>query len=44
MREYLEKKYEPGLSDDEAVKLAVETLLEVVENDKNMEVCVVRAR
>lgn len=40
--EYLEKKYEDGMDQDKCVHLAVETLLEVVESAKNMEVCVIK--
>ena len=41
--EYLEKKYEDGMDQDKCVHLAVETLLEVVESAKNMEICIVKA-
>ena len=37
LREYLEKNYKEGLTNDEALKLAVETLMEVVESSKNIE-------
>lgn len=40
LREYLEKNHKDGLSNNEAIKLAVETLLEVVESSKNIEICV----
>ena len=40
LREYLEKNHKDGLSNEQAVKLAVETLLEVVESSKNIEICV----
>jgi 20S proteasome subunit alpha 4 len=40
LREYLEKNHKDGLSNNETVKLAVETLLEVVESSKNIEICV----
>ena len=39
LREYLEKNYKDGLSNNEAIKLAVETLMEVVESSKNIEIC-----
>lgn len=41
--EYLEKNYEEGLDQAACVHLAIETLLEVVESAKNMEICVVKA-
>jgi len=40
--EYLENKYEEGQAQEKCVNLAVETLLEVVESAKNMEICVVK--
>ena len=40
MREYLEKNHRDGLSNNETIKLAVETLMEVVESSKNIEICV----
>lgn len=40
LREYLEKNHKDGLSVNETIKLAVETLLEVVESSKNIEICV----
>ena len=40
LREYLEKEYKEGMSNNEAIKLAVETLLEVVESSKNIEICI----
>lgn len=40
LREYLEKNHKAGLSNNEAIKLAVETLMEVVESSKNIEICV----
>mmetsp|Transcript_6030 Transcript_6030/g.8683 ORF Transcript_6030/g.8683 Transcript_6030/m.8683 type:complete len:256 (-) Transcript_6030:86-853(-) len=43
LREFLEKGYEDGMKEKEAVKLAVQALLEVVDSGaKNMEVCVIR--
>ena len=44
MREYLEENYESGLSEEATVELAVRCLLEVVESEKNMDICVVRAK
>ena len=41
LREFLEKKYEEGLDTEKSIRLAVETLLEVVENSKNIEICIV---
>lgn len=41
--EFLEKKYSAGLSEKDAIRLAVETLLEVVESEKSIELVVVRA-
>jgi 20S proteasome subunit alpha 4 len=40
LREYLEKNYKEGMSNNEAIKLAVEALLEVVESSKNIEICI----
>lgn len=40
LREYLEKHHTDGLSNDDAIKLAVETLMEVVESSKNIEICI----
>lgn len=40
LREYLEKNYKEGLGNNESIKLAVETLMEVVESAKNIEVCI----
>lgn len=43
MREFLEKEWTEGLSEAEATKLTVKTLLEVVDSgSKNMELIVVR--
>jgi len=42
LQEYLEKKYEEEVGADQAVRLAIATLLEVVESEKSIEVCVVR--
>jgi 20S proteasome alpha/beta subunit len=43
LREYLEKNYKEGLSNNEAIKLAIEALLEVVESSKNIEICIMTA-
>ena len=40
LREFLEKNYKEGLTEKEAIRLAVETLLEVVESSKNIEISV----
>ena len=40
LREYLEKNQVDGMSNNQAIKLGVETLLEVVESSKNIEICV----
>merc|ERR1711934_1188125 len=42
LREFLEKKWEADLTTDAAIRLSIETLLEVVEEAKNIEVCVSR--
>jgi 20S proteasome alpha/beta subunit len=41
LREYLEKNYKEGMTHKEAIKLAVETLMEVVESSKNIEICLI---
>lgn len=43
LKEFLEEKYEDGLDIDQATRLAIETLLEVVESPKNIEINVVKA-
>lgn len=43
LREFLEEKYDEGLEEKQAVHLAIETLLEVCESGKNMELCLVKA-
>ena len=43
MREYLEKNYEDGQTEEKSVRLVIETLLEVVESSKNISLVVVRA-
>lgn len=43
LREFLEKNYEPTMTERQAAKLAIQALLEVVDSGaKNMEICVVR--
>lgn len=43
LREFLEKNYEEDMMEDQAAKLAIQALLEVVDSGaKNMEICVVR--
>lgn len=44
VKEFLEEKYEDGLDEEASIRLAVRALLEVVESEKSMEVCVVRAK
>lgn len=43
LREFLEKHHKEGLTTEQTVKLAVETLMEVVDNAKNLELCVAHA-
>ena len=40
LREFLEKKWEEGLDTQKATRLGIETLLEVVENAGNIEICI----
>ena len=40
LREFLEKKYEDGLETEAAIRLSIETLMEVVEGGQNLEICV----
>lgn len=40
LREFLEKKWQEGMEKEAAVRLSIETLLEVVENSKNIEICI----
>ena len=43
LREFLEKNWEEGLTEERAVRMGVQALLEVVDSGaKNMEICVVR--
>ena len=44
VREFLEENYTDGLNEEQAVTLAVRSLLEVVESERSMEICVVRAK
>ena len=44
VREFLEEQYNDGLNEEQAVTLAVKALLEVVESERSMEICVVRAK
>jgi len=45
LREFLEKNYEDGMTEEGCIKLAVQALLEVVDSGaKNMEICVIRRR
>ena len=44
LREFLEEAYENGMNEAQTVELAVRTLMEVVESEKQMEICVVRAK
>ena len=43
LREFLQKKWEEGMDDEKATRLCIETLLEVVENSQNIEICIIRA-
>lgn len=44
LREFLEKNYEDGMTEESCIRLAVQVLLEVVDSGaKNMEICVVRS-
>lgn len=38
LREYLEKNHRDGMNVQETIRLAVETLMEVVESSKNIEI------
>ena len=42
MREYLEKKWVADLSEEQAIRLGVATLLEIVESASNIEICVMK--
>ena len=43
LREFLEGKYADGLNQQATMRLAIETLMEVVESEKNIELCIVKA-
>jgi len=43
LREWLEEHYREGLTETQAIRLAIETLLEVVESEKSIELCIIRA-
>ena len=43
LREFLENKYVDGMNQPATMRLAIETLLEVVESEKNIELCMVKA-
>ena len=42
LREYLEKNYEDGADIEKTTRLGIETLMEVVENPKNIEICIIK--
>jgi 20S proteasome subunit alpha 4 len=42
LREYLEEHFREGLNDQQAIRLGVETLLEVVESEKSIDLFVIR--
>uniref|UniRef100_A0A7S3MYS7 Uncharacterized protein n=1 Tax=Strombidium inclinatum TaxID=197538 RepID=A0A7S3MYS7_9SPIT len=42
LREFLQKKWENDMTEDKTVRLGVQTLLEVVEDSENLEICVVK--
>ena len=42
LREFLEKNWKNDLNEDQTIRLAVETLLEIVESADNMELCVIK--
>lgn len=41
LREFLEKKWEANMDEQRTIRVAVETLLEIVESATNMELCVI---
>ncbi len=43
LREFLENKWAEGLNQQATLRLTIETLLEVVESEKNIELCIVKA-
>jgi len=42
LQEYLEKKYGDDIGVEQAVRLSIETLMEVVESEKSIEICVMK--
>ena len=42
LKSYLEKHYEDDLTEDQTIRLAIETLLESVESEKHIEICIQR--
>ena len=42
LREYMEKHFKDGLTQDQSVRLGLETMLEVVESAKSIECCVMK--
>ena len=41
LREFLEKKWEQDMTKEQTIRVSMETLLEVVENSENIEICVI---
>ena len=44
LREYLEKNWVEGMDTETATKVGIETLLEVVENSQNIEICIIKEK
>jgi 20S proteasome alpha/beta subunit len=42
LREFLEKKWETGMDEKKTIRLACETLLEIVDSATNIELCVIK--
>ena len=42
LKEYLEKHYVDGMDEEQTMRLALETMLEVVESHKSIELCVMK--
>ena len=42
LREWLEEHYKEGLNEAQTIRMAIETLLEVVESEKSIELCIIR--
>lgn len=42
LREFMEAKYADGLNQTATMRLAIETLMEVVESEKNIELCMIK--